>query len=724
MKPSSVVVPALILALSASFALAAEPPAKAIAGDVVTDYQGIRIADPYRALEDVSAPSTKTWASAQSTWTREQLDRLPGLTPLRARIDALDADQSPVISALKVTPRGQVFYLKRMPGQSYTKLYTRKRFEAPETLLLDPEAWKQQTGIAHAINNYTVAPDGRHVAAVISKADAELGDLEIFDVATGQQVLPAVPGIWGELPAAWSRDSRSVQYMQGLTANDPQGLAFGKMQVFERRLAGGADRKLLGWHAGYGMDVGEKDWVYTDPSSSPRHTYAALQVGVSANLRVAAVRTSDLSRDAAKARWFTVFGDDAGVRGVAQFGRWIYARTFDGASRYRIVRYNVDRPEVAPVEIVPQQRGVLEEMTAASDGLYYTVRSGSVMELFRVGHATKPGPPLKVALPFVGSVGLFDGDPEVRGVNFTLEGWTRPREVLHADGPRVQPTGLVALSDSPVGKDWESEEATCTGHDGVEVPMSIVYKRGLVKDGSHPTLMDGYGGYGISEPAYFNRRLDPWLQRGGIFVDVKPRGGGAYGRDWYQAGVGAKKSNTWKDMIACGEALIARGYTSTPKLAIQGTSMGGVAVGRAITERPDLFGVAIVRVGITDTIRFVEATSNGPNHEDEMGTVKTADGVRQLLAMSTYAQIVDGTKYPAMLFTAGMNDNRVAPWISFKTFARMAAASGSGRPVLLRIEGDGGHGMSTTAAQRNAEYADRVAFMLWNMGDAEFQPRP
>ena len=724
MKPSSPVLLSLILAWSASCAIAAEPPAKAAAGDLVTDYQGIRIADPYRALEDVSAPSTKTWATAQSTWTREQLDRLPGLAPLRVRIDALDADQSPIISALKVTPRGQVFYLKRMPGQSFTKLYTRKRFDAPETLLLDPEAWKQQTGIAHAINNYTVAPDGRHVAAVISKADAELGDLEIFDVATGKPVLPAVPGIWGELPAAWSRDSRSVQYMQGLTANDPQGMAFGKMQVFERRLAGGADRKLLGWHAGYGAHVGEKDWVYTDPSSTARYTYAAFSAGVSANLRLSAVRTSELARDATRARWFTVFGDDAGVRGGAQFGSWVYARTFVGASRYRIVRYDVDHPDVPPVEIVPQQRGVLEDMTSSADGLYYTVRTGSVMELFRVGHTATPAVPVKVALPFVGSISLFEGDPEVRGVNFTLEGWTRQREVLHADGPRVQSTGLVAVSASAVGKDWESEEATCTSHDGVEVPMSIVYKRGLVKDGSHPTLMDGYGGYGISEPAFFNRRLDPWLQRGGVFVDVKPRGGGAYGRDWYQAGVGAKKYNTWKDMIACGEALIARGYTSTPKLAIQGTSMGGVAVGRAITERPDVFGVAIVRVGITDTIRFIEATSNGPNHEDEMGSLKSADGVRQLLAMSTYAQIVDGTKYPAVLFTAGMNDNRVAPWIGFKTFARMAAASGSGRPVLLRIEGEGGHGVSTTAAQRNAEYADRVAFMLWNMGDPEFQPRP
>jgi prolyl oligopeptidase len=152
--------------------------------------------------------------------------------------------------------------------------------------------------------------------------------------------------------------------------------------------------------------------------------------------------------------------------------------------------------------------------------------------------------------------------------------------------------------------------------------------------------------------------------------------------------------------------------------------MGGVAAGRAITERPDLFAVAIIRVGITDAVRFIEATTNGPNHESEMGTVKTEAGIRQLLAMSTYHQVKDGTAYPAVLFTSGMNDNRVAPWIPFKTFSRMSAATSSGRPILLRIESAAGHGVSSSAEQRNSELADRLAFILWNTGDKDFQPAP
>jgi len=295
---------------------------------------------------------------------------------------------------------------------------------------------------------------------------------------------------------------------------------------------------------------------------------------------------------------------------------------------------------------------------------------------------------------------------------------------LRVDGLRAAPADLAPPAPGHVGEDWEAEETTCTSHDGAEVPMSVLYRRGMVKDGSHPTLLNGYGGYGIPELAFFSRRLDAWLQRGGLFVDVKPRGGGALGPAWYQAGVGAKKSNTWKDMIACAQALVERGYTSTPKLAIQGYSMGGIAVGRAITERPDLFGVAIVRAGITDSIRYIEATSNGSNHEFEMGSLKTAEGVRQLLAMSTYDAIRPSTSYPAVLFTAGVNDNRVAPWQSFKAFARLSAASTSGKPILLRVDGEVGHGISMTASQSNAEFADRLAFILWNTGDTEFQPLP
>ena len=714
----------LALALCPLHSGAQEAPLKALPGSLVTDYQGVQVADPYRALEDLKSNDTLAWANAQAAYTRSQLDHLPGRKALFERVAALDAERSPVIQSLSVAPSGQWFYLKRLGGESSPKLYVRAGPQAPERLLLDPVAWQKQDGQPHSINNFSVAPDGRHVAAVVSVADAELGELQVFDSRSGQPVLPPVRGIWGELPAFWSRDGRSMFYAQGAAALAAESEPFGKMQMYQHFLDGRPDRKLMGAGESFGPQVRAKDWLFADPASSASFTVVGQTEGVGGESRVSAARTAELLRDPQHTRWTPLFDADAHVQDYGAIGRFVYARSFEKASRYRLLRYDMGHPGSAPVEVVPEQAGVIDAMGVAQDGVYYIVRTGSISALFRLKHGAKPGAGERVALPFAGAATLLDANARVPGIVFTLEGWTHELQVMRALGTAVTTTPLVTPSATQVGADWVSEETTCTSHDGVAVPMSIVSRRGLVKDGSHPTLVDGYGGYGLPEPAYFNRRMQAWFERGGIFVEVKPRGGGAYGREWYQAGVGARKANTWKDMIACSEALITRGYTSRQKIAIQGTSMGGVAVGRAITERPELFAVGVVRVGITDAVRFIEATSNGPNHEIEMGSVKTEAGIKQLLAMSTYHQIQDGTAYPAVLFTAGMNDNRVAPWISFKTFARMSAASASGKPVLLRVETAGGHGVSSTAEQRNNELADRLAFILWNTGDPGFQPAP
>ena len=736
------VLAALALVASATGSRADEAQPRATPGDLVTDYHGVKIADPYRALEDLSAPATQQWANAEGAWTRTQLDRLPGRAALTQRVNALDADRTDSVLSLQVTAGGRWFYLKRLAGENTTKLYTRERPDAPEKLLLDPELWKRQTGITHAINNYTASPDGRYVAAVVSKADAELGDLRVFAVATGADLLPPTPYVWGELAATWAPDSRSYFYTLSMSAHAaglqraaPAAAAsaasaadaaapepFGHMQLWQRNLADATERLVAGSGEAFGPKIGERDWMASD-TGDKRHVVVMLSQGVSSNVRVWVGAAGDVSADPQHAAWTLLVEADAQVRDATISGHWLFARSVQGTPRSRIVRYDLDHPGVAPVEVVAQQRGVIEGMQGTADGLYYTVRTGSIGEVFHLPvHGDARARPERVTLPFEGAAELLGGSPRAPGVLFTLEGWTHAQQILSARGSRSSATKIVAPHVSHAADAWTSEETTCTSWDGTEVPVSLIYLRGLKKDGSHPVLLDGYGGYGVPEPAYYSPRMGAFLERGGIFAEVKPRGGGAFGYEWYQAGVGARKSNTWKDMIACAQALVSRNYTTAGKLAIQGTSMGGVAVGRAVTERPDLFAVAIVRVGITDAIRFIEATTNGPNHVDEMGSLETEAGVKQLLAMSTYHQVKDGEKYPAMLFTAGMNDNRVAPWISFKTFSRMQAATSSGKPVLLRVEAAGGHGVSQTAEQRNAELADRLAFILWQTGDPAFQP--
>lgn len=256
-----------------------------------------------------------------------------------------------------------------------------------------------------------------------------------------------------------------------------------------------------------------------------------------------------------------------------------------------------------------------------------------------------------------------------------------------------------------------------TSHDGVRVPLSILHRSGLALDGSHPALLSGYGAYGMTISPHFNPAGLAFLERGGVIAYAHVRGGGEYGKPWHHAGRMATKPNTWRDFIACGEYLVTKGYTSPAKLAGQGGSAGGILIGRAITDRPDLFAAALINVGCTDMLRM-ETTTNGVPNIQEFGSVKTKEGFDALLAMSAYHHVQDGVRYPAVLLTHGINDPRVEPWMSAKMTARLQAATAGGRPVLFRVDYQAGHGVGSTKAQRQEELADEWAFVLWQAGEA------
>ncbi|MEP6873254.1 MAG: prolyl oligopeptidase family serine peptidase, partial [Burkholderiales bacterium] len=308
-------------------------------------------------------------------------------------------------------------------------------------------------------------------------------------------------------------------------------------------------------------------------------------------------------------------------------------------------------------------------------------------------------------------------DVRVPGVIFEASGWTRfggfyaydPRTTKVRD-TKLQPQGP---NDNP--PDLVSTEVKVKSHDGTLVPMSIVHRKGLKLDGSNPTIVYGYGAYGISQTPFFRPTWLPWFRRGGVLAVAHVRGGGEYGEDWYKAGYQLTKPNTWKDAIASGEWLVANGYTTSARMSIMGGSAGGIFVGRSITERPDLFGAAVDQVPVSDAVR-AEFSANGPPNIPEFGTVKTEEGFRGLYAMSAYHWVKDGTKYPAVLVTTGFNDPRVDSWQAAKMATRLQAATTSGKPVLLRIDYDAGHGIGSTKKQGYEERADTFAFLLWQAG--------
>jgi prolyl oligopeptidase len=409
----------------------------------------------------------------------------------------------------------------------------------------------------------------------------------------------------------------------------------------------------------------------------------------------------------------------------------LYLHSHHQAPRFQVLALELAQPDLRRAKvIVPSGAHVITAIAAAADALYIEARDGNVKRLYKRAHGMADAPMVEVALPVAGSFGLTsdDGgngaaDPRLPGLVLDLQGWTRARQIyqLGADG-RVMNTGLQPQGPYDAPADIVATEVLVKSHDGAMVPMSIIHKRGIALDGNNPTLLYGYASYGnTEEPVYGVTRM-AWIDAGGIFAVANPRGSGVYGEDWYRGGFQATKPNTWKDFIACAEWLIAQRYSSRARLAIWGGSAGGILVGRAMTERPDLFAAVVPQVGALDMVR-AEVTPNGVPNIPEFGTRTTEAGFRALLAMSTYHQIRDGAKYPGVLLLHGVNDPRVEVWHSTKTAARLMAASTSGRPVLLRLDYDAGHGIGSTKEQILQERADVFAFCLWQMGVPGYQPR-
>ena len=307
---------------------------------------------------------------------------------------------------------------------------------------------------------------------------------------------------------------------------------------------------------------------------------------------------------------------------------------------------------------------------------------------------------------------------EVSGetVLLDLESWTRARQIFSvaADG-RVANTGLQPAGPFDTPADVSATEVMVKSHDGVLVPMSIIHRTGTALDGANPTILYGYASYGFTEEPFFSPGRLAWMDAGGVFAVANPRGSGVFGKEWHNAGKQGTKPNTWKDFIACAEYLVQQKWTRPSRLAIWGGSAGGILVGMAMCERPDLFAVVMPAVGSLDNVR-AETTPNGIPNIPEFGSRKTEPGFRALLAMSTYHQIKDGVPYPAVLLTHGVNDPRVQVANTTKTAARLMAASTSGKPVLMRLDYDSGHGIGNTKAQALDERADTFAFVLWQTG--------
>jgi prolyl oligopeptidase len=443
------------------------------------------------------------------------------------------------------------------------------------------------------------------------------------------------------------------------------------------------------------------------PIAAPNSAFYIAPVGALGKSNVPWRKIADLADDVAD---IAIHGDD------------LYILTFKNTPRYKIIHLDARHPDPASGEtVVPAGDAVIQEMACAEDALYIRVLDGGIGRVLRVpyGARAKVEP---VRLPFEGGVSLFGTDPRVPGTLLLLNSWTKAYKIYAYDpsSKKVFDTDLQPAGPHDEFTNVESVEVRVPSHDGTLIPLSIAHPEGMKLDGSNPTILYGYGAYGISQNPSFDFTMLAWYERGGINATCHVRGGGEYGEEWHEGGKKAKKPNTWLDFIACANYLIKKKYTSSIHLAGQGGSMGGLLIGGAITREPQLFAAVLVDAGVQDMLR---AEKTDLIDVPEVGDSKTKEGFRTLYAMSPYYFVKDGTPYPAALFTAGMNDPRLKPWQSAKMVGRLQAATTSGKPVLLYMDYEAGHTGGNTESEYQARLANDWSFLFWQFGVPEFQPR-
>jgi prolyl oligopeptidase len=698
----------LLAATATATATSTVPPAPVARVDVAHDtYFGETLSDPYRWMENDKDPEWLPFLKGQNEHARAVLDALPDRLGLLKRIQELSGETTATSRVQRAG--GLIFFAQRPVGADNYQLFVREG-SGPDRVLVDPTLVSDAKSHV-SLDWWRASPDGKYVAYGVSKDGSEDSILHVLKVADGKDLPEQIPNTEGANPQ-WLDDGSGFFYSQltGLVGTPERYL---DSQARFHRL--GTDPKSdpilmkRGLIAGIDYDRIQIPVIATSLGSK----YALLLL---ADVRPEARSYIAPLNDAiaGKANWQAVAGFEDEVTDLELDGDDLYLLVNKGTPRGRIVKTSAAAPNLAAAAVVvPQSAIVIEGITRARDGLYLRIMDGGVSRMQRL-RKSQLG---EIALPFEGSIGAIYGAADEDGVLISLQGWLHPAGIWSVDkAGLLADTGITPAPKVDVGA-YEAKRFFATAKDGVKIPYTLIYRKGLKLNGSAPTWISAYGSYGITaySPTFAARSL-ALVDAGAIVGYANVRGGGEYGREWHKAGQLANKPNTWRDLIAVCEELIAKKYTSPQHLAIGGRSAGGIAVGRAMTERPDLFAAVVDGVGWSNPLRYV-VEQNGFGEEPEWGAINDPAGYRALKMIDSY-HAVRSAPYPAVLLTTGVTDPRVAPFHVGKMTARLQAASTSGKPILLRVDFDAGHGIGSTRSQQDREAADTYAFLLWQLNGA------
>lgn len=705
-------------------AWSADGPPVAPVRPVADTYFGTTVVDNYRYMENLKDPTVQRWMKAQANYTRNVVDRIPGRAAMQQRITQLAGGD---LRRDSFTRRGErLFYQVTEPGANLPKLAYRDGMDGAEHVVVDPAKLAKDRAHHYSLDWYSPSWDGRYVAYGISEGGSEQSVLHIIDVRSGKELAENIDRT-SDCVVSWRNDNASFFYLRypktGPDTPPAQSEynAVTYVHVLGKNASGDGDEAVFGHGVSAGLDVPEGQATYALLSPDSPYVVAVANRNMDNNPNTFYVARLDQVQGA-QTPWRKIAGTEDGVTDVHLHGDRLYFLSAKGASRFQLLSTPLAHPDVAHADvIVPEGKNVLDAFEVANDAIYVGERVGSGFELQRVSFDGKDSK--SIGMPFAGTIAGLATDLHTPGVMFSLQGWVKaPRELAYdPKTDTVTDTGIVPPSKTETAG-IESHEEFATSYDGTRIPVSIIAKRGVTYDGSHPTIVFGYGSYGYSMDPYYDPSWQAWIEHGGVIAVSHMRGGGEYGDAWHRAGQKLTKINTILDFIASAHYMIEQHYTQSQYLVANSASAGGIVMGGALTVDPGLFHVILDDVGESDTLRS-ETEPNGPPNIPEFGSTATEQGFRGLYAMSAYAHIHDGTPYPAVMFTTGANDPRVSSWQMLKMAARVQTATSSKRPVLLRIDYDAGHGFGSSVAQYANQLADEWSFALWQLGAPGFQPK-
>jgi len=694
--------PLLTIAMSIS---AAVPPTEK--KPVTDEYHGVQVVDEYRWLEDGDSAAVKAWTAAQNQYSRTWLDSRRDRSEIESKLKALYAKDTPSHTSLVARP-GILFALKFQPPKQQRLLVTLTSPNdlASEKIVLDPNDIEPKGQVA--MDWFVPSPDGKLIAVCLSEHGSEDGALHFYRTDTGEPLPDQIKRVQyptGGGSAAWTPDSKGIFYTRYPHAGErPEADLNFYQQIYFHQL----DAPVSSDEYSAGKDFPRIAEIELHTSDDGRWLLASVANGDGGEF------SHHLRETKAGSPWRQITRHEDGIKEIdfSHDGAALYLRSVKDSPRGKLLRMSTTGMLSAAKVIVPESDAVIEGFLLTAKHLFIADMIGgpSRIRQLDLDGSHESVVPMPVAS---GLSGLLVMDERLL---FRQTSFVAPAAWMLYDPAKTSVEKTALFNTSPVDfSDIEAVREFAISKDGTKVPINILRRKGTPLDGSNPTLLYAYGGYGHCMRPSFNFEHRLWFDRGGIYVVANIRGGGEYGEEWHLAGNLTKKQNVFDDFTACAEHLIQRGYTRAEKLAVEGGSNGGLLMGAFLTQHPQLARAVVAHVGLYDMLR-VELDPNGAFNVTEFGTVKDPAQFRALHAYSPFHQVKNGTAYPAVFFLAGETDGRVNPAHSRRMTARLQAATTSDHPILARFSSASGHGMGTALSEKIAQKADVLAFLFDQLG--------